>query len=158
MICPKCANVVASNLRICTRCGTDVATSVIQPPSQQEPQTTGVETRGNTSGQGKASIIPEEIKGWNWGAALLPYIWGLNHKVFSFTILAYLTSAVIPIFGALFWLVVFGMKGNEWAWRNKEWESVEKFQAKQKVWSTWGLIIFPIAIILLLVRILGIEI
>ena len=158
MICPKCANVVASNLRICPRCGADVAPRGFQRSAEQEPQTTGVETKSNTSGQGNNLVIPEEIKGWNWGAALLPYIWGLSHKAYIITILAYITAVLIPIGGALFWLVAFGMRGNEWAWRNKKWESVEKFQAKQRVWRTWGFIIFPIAIILLLARILRIEI
>ena len=33
------------------------------------------------SGKKKASVVPEEIKGWNWGAAGLHWIWGAYHEV-----------------------------------------------------------------------------
>ena len=36
---------------------------------------------------------------------------------------------------------VLGAKGNEWAWRNKKWESVEHFHSVQKIWATVGLVI-----------------
>ena len=31
----------------------------------------------NTSGQGKLSVVPDEIKGWSWGAFFLNWIWGI---------------------------------------------------------------------------------
>jgi ribose/xylose/arabinose/galactoside ABC-type transport system permease subunit len=33
---------------------------------------------------------------------------------------------------------VLGAKGNQWAWQNKQWASVEEFQATQKKWAIWG--------------------
>ena len=33
----------------------------------------------NTSGQGKASVLPAELKGWNWGAFFLHVIWGIGN-------------------------------------------------------------------------------
>jgi hypothetical protein len=49
-------------------------------------------------------------------------------------------------------MIVLGMRGNEWAWQNKRWESVEQFQLEQKIWSKWGI---RIAKILLILGILG---
>jgi membrane protein YqaA with SNARE-associated domain len=36
-------------------------------------------------------------------------------------------------------LFILGAKGNEWAWRNKRWESVEHFQRVQQKWTEWGI-------------------
>ena len=47
------------------------------------------------------------------------------------------------VFLVVFGLVslVLGMKGNEWAWHDKKWESVEHFRRTQRSWAMWGLII-----------------
>ena len=39
-------------------------------------------TGENTSGQGKESVLPDELKGWNWGAFLLNWIWGLFNRTY----------------------------------------------------------------------------
>ena len=36
----------------------------------------------NNSGQGKNSTLPPEIKGWNWGAFFLNWIWGIGNSTF----------------------------------------------------------------------------
>ncbi len=86
----------------------------------------------NTSGMGAQAQIPAEIKGWNWGAFFFNWIWGL----FNNTFIALLT--LIPCFG---WIMAFvlAVKGNEWAWRNKKWESVERFKQVQRNWAWAGL-------------------
>lgn len=85
------------------------------------------------SGKGKDAIIPPEIKGWNWGAAGIPTVWGVYH-LSIFTVLAF-----IPVI-SWFWWIVMGIKGNEWAWRNITWESVEAFQKSQARWKFWGML------------------
>ncbi|MGA7180710.1 MAG: cytochrome c oxidase assembly factor Coa1 family protein [Thiobacillaceae bacterium] len=93
----------------------------------------------NTSGQGKAAVVPPEIKGWNWGAFLLNWVWGIGNETYiSFLV-------VIPYFGLIF-LFVLGAKGSEWAWRNKKWESVEQFRRVQRKWSLWGLALVAIGL------------
>ena len=99
----------------------------------------------NTSGQGEEADIPQEIIWWNWGAFFLSWIWGIRNKTYS----AFFT--VLPIIGFVM-MIALGMKGNEWAWQHKRWESVEQFQHEQKAWSRWGI---RIAIILLVLGILG---
>jgi hypothetical protein len=92
------------------------------------------------SGKGVASEMPKEIKGWNWGAAGLGWVWG----IFNNTWLAFLEF--IPYLGIAWWIVL-GIKGSEWAWQNKKWESVEQFKRYQKKWNNWGIIFFVIGII-----------
>lgn len=95
----------------------------------------------NTSGQGKLAEIPEEIKGkWNWGAFLLSGIWGMGNNAWIALALALIATPFLFFFplvsiGAFLFL---GWKGNEWAWRSKQWDSVEHFQKVQKKWKKWG--------------------
>jgi hypothetical protein len=88
----------------------------------------------NTSGMGKAATIPEGVKGWSWGAFLLTWIWSIGNS----TWIGLLT--LIPYVG-LVMAIMLGLKGREWAWRNKRWDSVEHFNRVQKRWSFWGVLI-----------------
>lgn len=88
----------------------------------------------NTSGQGPASRVPPEIQRWNWGAFLLNWIWGIGNN----TLQALLVF--VPLFGFV-WMFVVGARGNEWAWRNKRWDSVAQFQATQRKWAKWGVVL-----------------
>ena len=42
----------------------------------QESGIRHVDAAEDTSGQGDAALIPEKLRGWNWGAFLLSWIWG----------------------------------------------------------------------------------
>jgi hypothetical protein len=95
----------------------------------------------NTSGHREAADIPREIIHWNWGAFFLNWIWGIRNK----TYIAFL--CIIPVIGFVM-MIVLGMRGNEWAWQNKRWESIEQFQHEQKIWSKCGIIVGIIFIVL----------
>jgi len=86
------------------------------------------------SGMGDDSVVPAEIKKWNWGAAVVPFIWGPYFGV-------WISLLTFVPFVNMIWWIVLGIKGNEWAWRKMRWESVEKFNETQKKWNKWGLII-----------------
>ena len=49
---------------------------------------------------------------------------------------------VLPVlYTFLGWTVIpllLAFKGNEWAWQNKRWESVEHFKRVQHIWTMWG--------------------
>ena len=77
--------------------------------------------------------VPKEIKEWNWGAFFLHVVWGIANK----TYIALL--AMVPIVN-IFMMPVLGFKGNEWAWKNREWESVEQFMEVQRKWNIAGMI------------------
>ena len=86
------------------------------------------------NGKGAGSV-PIEIYGWNWGAFFLNWIWGIGNK----TYIALLS--LIPLVG-LVMIFILGAKGNEWAWRNRHWDSIEQFQSVQGKWTAWGFGVF----------------
>ena len=89
----------------------------------------------NTSGQGfLTGDAPPEIKEWNWGAFFLTWIWGIGNRVW----LALIALAPVPLVG-LAMGIVLGIKGNEWAWQCKKWDSVEQFHHRQRIWMYWGI-------------------
>ena len=97
----------------------------------------------NNSGNGSLIVVSEEIsKKFNWGAFLLSWIWGIGNKTWITLII--LPVNYIPYIGHLIALglqIWFGIKGNEWAWQNKKFESVEQFHSNQKKWAIIGIIV-----------------
>ena len=83
------------------------------------------------SGQGKNSAVPEEIKGWNWGAFWLNWIWGIGNST-------YIALLMFVPFVNLVMPFVLGAKGNQWAWQNREWKDIEHFKRVQKNWARVG--------------------
>lgn len=111
-------------------------------------------TTENTSGQGAMAVVPREIQGWNWGAFLLTWIWGLGNNVLIALLM------FVPLVNVVMWFVL-GAKGTEWAWRNKRWDSVEEFRRVQRTWTKWGVIVtllsFAVAAIFIAVLFFGIT-
>jgi len=122
--CPKCGKEVNEDAKFCPQCGRSLKVGL---------------TPENTSGQGASAIVPEEVKGWSWAGFGLTWIWG----VFNGVLISLL--ALIPGF-ALIWAIVLGIKGREWAWRNKQWGSVEHFKTSQRPWDIAGIVIFAIGV------------
>ena len=101
--------------------------------------------------------VPPDIKGWSWGGFLLTWIWGLGNNVWI-SLISILDF--IPYIGWIISLtmrIILGVRGNEWAWQHKKWDSIEHFQRTQRKWMWWGIgtivasIIFTIALIVLLI-------
>lgn len=88
----------------------------------------------NDSGQGSASRLPEELRGLNWGALLLNMAWAVGMRLPIWYILAFF----VPVVGMIMPLVLW-VKGNEWAWQYRRWESVDHFRRVQERWAWWGL-------------------
>ncbi len=127
--CPNCGKEVGEGFMFCPECGQRLKVGV---------------TPENTSGQGESATVPEEVKGWSWGAFGLTWIWG----VFNGVLISLL--CLIPVF-AIVWAFVLGVKGNEWAWRNKKWDSIEHFKSTQRPWNIAGIVIFAIWIVAIVV-------
>lgn len=92
----------------------------------------------NTSGQGSAVAPPPEIRGWNWGGFLLGWIWAVGNGAFLWAVIAFF----VPFFN-----IALGIKGNEWAWQSKRWNSIEHFRDVQRKWMIGGLIFWGVAIV-----------
>lgn len=95
----------------------------------------------NLSGHGDFFEAPEDIKKWNWGAFGATWLWGLFNETFI---------GLLGLIPGINLIVSFylGSKGNELAWKNKRWESIEEFNKVQKVWARFGWIIFVLSIVL----------
>lgn len=130
-VCVNCGNF------ICAECKTAISGRIYCNPCAEKIFAAGISagmgTLTNTSGQGKQAEIPKEIKGWNWGACLLVWIWGIGNRVW----LSFLVF--IPYLGPLVMPFVLGAKGSEWAWKNKRWDSIEHFRKTQRTWMWWGI-------------------
>ncbi|MHB1191256.1 MAG: ribonuclease G [Armatimonadota bacterium] len=88
----------------------------------------------NTSGQGASSIVPEEIRGWNWGAFFLTWMWAVSMNTWVGLV------ALIP--GVhLIMMFILGARGNEWAWQNRKWQSLGHFTKVQMIWGISGVAI-----------------
>ena len=87
------------------------------------------------SSSASVDAMPAEIRGWNWGAFLLNWIWGISHRT-------YIALLVFVPFVGLVVPFVLGAKGNAWAWQNGHWQSVAHFKAVQRRWGLWALAVY----------------
>lgn len=97
--------------------------------------------------------VPNEIKGWNWGAFVFSWIWGICNGVYWPLVLIIVNF--IPYVGGLISLgccIALGINGSEWAWKAKSWSSIAEFKRVQHKWAIailWVLgISFALAVIL----------
>ena len=95
----------------------------------------------NDSGRGPESLLPDELRGLNWGALLLNFVWGLAMRVPQTWL------CLVPLVG-IFWPLVMWVKGNDWAWRYRRWDSVEHFRRVQEKWAVAGLVLVVVMFVL----------
>ncbi len=119
------------------------APAVTVPPVQ--PAATAAPAAANMNAAtfvpGGNGPLPAELHGWNWGAFFLSWIWGIGHRTWI-SLLAFIPFAniVMPF--------VLGAKGNEWAWQNRPFASVEQFKQTQRAWTIWGAVMFGVSLLL----------
>ena len=134
--CPYCAELIPKNSTYCNVCKTSLNNIYSNNSAQIKPANNQFNNE-----------IPNNLKQWNWGAFWLTWIWGIGNK-------SWLTFwALIPYFGII-WMFVCGCKGNEWAWKNKSWTSIEEFTQVQRKWTIIGNILAATLIILITIVII----
>lgn len=89
---------------------------------------------------GKSGQFPQELAGWNWGAFFLGWIWALGMSNIIGFLLCFFLSGIGNI--------IVGIKGNEWAWNSRKFDSVEQFKAVQHAWAVWGVVLFIISFVI----------
>ena len=111
--------------------------------------------------KGEQDNIPQEIQRWNWSAFILGPIWGLVHGIW-WSMLGFLPLLPLsPAFRAIGFVVligvmlILGLKGNELAWRARQWDSAEKFLAVQQRWFTWSFVFAIGAFVAFILFLLG---
>ena len=142
MYCNKCGSNNDADAIFCSSCGNTLNSGQQVPPVNMQQQNFASQGGGfqNNSGQGKLAALPPQLYGWNWGAFFLSWIWGIGNN----TMIAFLTWIPFVNFVMIF---ILGAKGNEWAWQNKHWQSIEHFKKVQKLWAIWGFILFVIGML-----------
>ena len=107
--------------------------------------------------QGKiTSKYPYDFqKEFNWGAFIATWLWGLFNK--SYKTLWALLLGLTP--WGIYFQLYCGLKGNEWAFKNKKCTDVEKFNRSQEKQTTifliLSLIVVPFIYMLVVVGIIG---
>lgn len=94
------------------------------------------------------------LKEFNWGAYFGTWIWGLLNS-------SYKTLWIIPLsftpLGFYFGFVC-GLKGNEWAFKNKIWQNIEHFKKTQDketiIFTVLSLIVVPIVVSFLVITLI----
>jgi Tfp pilus assembly protein PilE len=124
----------------CRGCGKEIHESAPTCPHCGAPQVVATPY--------DASNIPPGVAGWSWGAFLLNWIWAIGNRTWIGLLV------LVPFVG---WIMSFvlGFKGREWAWKNKQWDSLEHFNEVQKKWSFWGVLITLIFIPIFVIGILA---
>jgi len=82
----------------------------------------------NTSGRGRLDHLPEGVAGWSWGGFVFSWIWAIGNRTWPGLL------GLVPGVG-LVMRVLLGMKGRQWAWQNRRWDSVAQFRRVQRRWS-----------------------
>lgn len=136
------AHCVECSKAVCTECKVEYDGQVfcnaciekkLVSPNKMPATNASIAMIENTSGVGSRAEVPPDLGNWNWGGFLLTWIWGIGNNVW------WSLLALIPFLGPLVMPWVLGFKGNEWAWQNKRWQSVEHFKKVQRTWMWWGL-------------------
>lgn len=105
-----------------------------------------------TGNRGK--VLPNELKGFNWGAFLLTFIWGIRFRAWITLIAVPLIWFQLPL--GLNWIlftilqIYCGIKGNEWAYQVDWWKTPRDFQNTQIKWAAAAValsIIVPVAVL-----------
>ena len=96
---------------------------------------------GNTSGQGSGAAVPDGVKGWGWGPFLMNWGWAIGNNVWIGLL------ALIPYVGFIM-TIILGIKGREWAWQAKHWDSLEHFNKTQKKWAIAGVVLMVVGFII----------
>ena len=114
------------------------AVAASPPPTNYAPGAGNINA-GNSSGQGDASVLPAELQGFNWGALLGSWIWGLGNNVWLGLL------GLVPCVG-FFMRFYLGSKGNEMAWKSKRWDSVQSFRQVQTTWAVVGAVLIGLSL------------
>ncbi len=94
--------------------------------------------------------VPEGVKGWSWGAFLLSWVWAIGNRTWTGLL------CLLPFIGFIF-AIILGIKGREWAWKNKKWQDLDHFNRVQRKWSVWGVGLFIAILAIGLITVISIP-
>ena len=145
--CPRCANFHGQPPTVLPRA--PAPSPVVPPPYQPLPPPAVIPGQYPTAyGVYLPPECPPELRRWNWGAFSITLFWtaAMNQWLYFALCFVPIVNWVIP------WLVA--INGNEYAWKSRPWKSIEQFQATQKVWNIWGIVLFILNIVFFIIGLL----
>ncbi len=89
-----------------------------------------------------------QLDRWNWGAAIFTWIWALGHRLWVYALLGFVLG-IIPIVP----IIVFGLKGNEWAWARGGYSGVEELREKERKWAIAALIYILVIVAIVVIAV-----
>jgi len=154
MFCIKCGTKAFPDAKFCANCGaaldtppeqTESCPAAVKATHQANAAINNAKAKDTSSPEFMSSSkllppLPDGIAGWSWGAFLLNWVWSISNRVWIGLL------SVIPFVGFIM-VFVLGVKGREWAWKSRQWESVDQFNRVQKTWSQWGVGLFLFTLI-----------
>jgi hypothetical protein len=123
VICSGCGKKMHHTARVCPHCNIVLQKKESNNRHDAITDNIALETKNlqfgeNTSGRGKSTIVPDEVKGWSWGAFFLNWIWAIGNRTWIGLLV------LIPYVGFVI-AIILGAKGREWAWKNKQWRNLD---------------------------------
>jgi len=160
-VCRACGKSVPMEAAFCPFCGCQAPAAPPQWAPPAAPEGVG-QPYGPAPGMGWAplpsgndpALLPY-VQGWNWGAFVISWIWAFSHQLpgWGVGMLLLNLASWIPVIGFPFSLIglglaiYLGIKGNELAWRQRPFQGLEHFRATERVWRTWGIVLFVMGIV-----------
>ena len=142
MKCERCGTENPDHAKFCGGCGgrfdaTDIGLN-LQPAGESDA------AQYSGAGAGAGSDLPAAIKGFNFGAFALTFIWALGNRIWILGIVVLITSCLPPV--TLAFAIYLGINGNALAWKARAFSSIQEFKETQKVWAIAGIVIFVLGI------------
>lgn len=131
------------DMMFCRGCGKEIHSTAPLCPHCGAPQgaVTSPATVGTLNAQ---ATVPDGVRGWSWGAFLLSGFWSIGNRTWIGLL------AFIPYLGIIM-AIILGIKGREWAWKNRQWQSLEEFNRVQRRWSVAGLVLTGIVMVIAII-------
>lgn len=113
--------------------------------------------------QQASNAEPLSLSKWSWGAYCLSWIWGFFNGCWWMFLVKF---GICLLYAFFYWSplstlfigildlgtsILFGLKGTEWAWNNRSWDSISNFHHTQNIWNKVGLSLFIAGMVITLI-------
>lgn len=178
MFCGHCGAENPDNVKFCTSCGKPIASGgqqdpqpppadaapaegspyVAPPPGSAPPPPPpppgGSYLAGsssgpyrqvpNTSGMGGGQPMPPESQNYNWAGCLPCGIFAFMNGAMMWGLITVVASFFVGSLASL----ILVIKGNEFAWQHRRFDSIQQFRETMDAWNYWGRIYFFVSLVL----------
>ncbi len=139
--CFQCGGIVAADAAMCPTCGAARPASPAAPAATPSPWPSGNDP-----------TLLSQVQGWSWGAFALTWIWAFAHRLHAwgagFVIASFLSFFLHPLgLVTLAGAIYLGIKGNELAWQQRPFRSLEEFRATERAWTIAAIIVLALYVV-----------